>query len=142
MADVLLVYWSGTGNTEIMAKKIKEGLEKSNLTVDIKTVDQIKINEVASYDKIMFGCPAMGVENLEEDEFEPFFDEVKPILINKKIAIFGSYGWGDGEWMDAWQKQLTSNGAYLFDEGLKINSTPSGEEEEICVAYGESFARF
>lgn len=142
MANVLLVYWSGTGNTEIMAEKIKEGLESEGATVDFRTVDQVDPSEVSGFDKIAFGCPSMGVEVLEEDEFEPFFEAVEGDLSGKKVALFGSYGWGEGEWMDAWQSRVTDAGANLYEEGLKINSTPSSEEEETCVEFGKGFANF
>ncbi|MDY0295188.1 MAG: flavodoxin [Acholeplasmataceae bacterium] len=142
MANVLMVYWSGTGNTEIMAEKIKEGLENAGASVDFKTVDQVEPSDVANYDKIVFGCPSMGVETLEEDEFEPFFENVEGMLSGKKVALFGSYGWGEGEWMDAWVERTEATGAVLFDQGLRINSTPSSEEEEKCVEFGEGFANF
>jgi len=108
MADVLLVFWSGTGNTEIMAEKIREGLEGAGASVDYKKVDEISSKDVLKYDKIVFGCPSMGVELLEEDEFEPFFEQVENHLNGKKVALFGSYGWGEGEWMDEWVKELNS----------------------------------
>lgn len=142
MANILLVFWSGTGNTEIMAEKIKEGLEGQGATVDFKTVDQVEPNDVSSYDKVVFGCPSMGVETLEEDEFEPFFEQVESLLSGKKVALFGSYGWGEGEWMDAWVERTQATGAQLFDDGLRINSTPSSEEEEKCVQFGADFANF
>ncbi len=142
MANILLVYWSGTGNTEIMAEKIKEGLEQEGATVDFKTVDQVEPDDVSSYDKVVFGCPSMGVETLEEDEFEPFFEQVESLLSGKKVALFGSYGWGEGEWMDAWVERTQATGAQLFDDGLRINSTPSSEEEEKCVQFGADFANF
>lgn len=142
MASVLVVYWSGTGNTEIMAEKIKEGIEKTGLSVQYASVDQVTPSDLEDYDKIAFGCPSMGVETLEEDEFEPFFAEVEANLSGKKVALFGSYGWGDGEWMDYWQDRTVETGALLFAEGLKVNSTPSSEEEDKCVAYGEAFAAF
>lgn len=142
MANVLVVYWSGTGNTEIMAEKIKEGLESAGAAVDYKTVDQVEPDDLANYDKVAFGCPSMGVETLEEDEFEPFFEAVEASLSGKKVALFGSYGWGEGEWMDAWQERTVAAGAVLFQEGLKVNSTPSSEEEELCVEFGSGFAKF
>jgi flavodoxin short chain len=89
MANILLVYWSGTGNTEIMAEKIKEGLEQQGATVDFKTVDQVEPDDVSSYDKVVFGCPSMGVETLEEDEFEPFFEQVESLLSGKKGWTLG-----------------------------------------------------
>ena len=142
MADVLLVYWSGTGNTEIMAEKIKEGLESEGLSVDYRTVDAVKSEEIADFDKIVFGCPSMGVETLEEDEFEPFFEELEDSLSGKKIALFGSYGWGEGEWMDAWVERVNDLGADLYETGLKVNSTPSGEEEDECFEFGAGFGKY
>jgi flavodoxin I len=142
MANVLLVYWSGTGNTEIMAEKIKEGLESAGASVDFRTVDNVQPSEVSDFEKIVFGCPSMGVENLEEDEFEPFFEEVEKLLSGKKVALFGSYGWGEGEWMESWEQRVKDSGASLFEEGLKVNSTPSSEEEAKCVEFGEGFASF
>src|SRR3989339_721715 len=132
MANVLIVYWSGTGNTEIMAEKIKEGLESAGASVDMRTVDNVQPSEVSGFDKIAFGCPSMGVETLEEDEFDPFFSEAEGLIKGKKVAIFGSYGWGEGEWMDAWVERTVATGAKLFQEGFKVNSTPSSEEEENC----------
>ncbi len=142
MADVLLVYWSGTGNTEIMAEKIKEGLESAGLSVDYRSVDAVKPDEVSSFDKIVLGCPSMGVEILEEDEFEPFFEEVEKLISGKKVALFGSYGWGEGEWMDSWEDRVKDSGADLYESGLKINSTPSSEEEDECISFGKEFAGF
>jgi flavodoxin I len=141
MANVLLVYWSGTGNTEIMAEKIKEGLESAGATVDYRTVDQVEPSEISNFDKIVFGCPSMGVEVLEEDEFEPFFEEVEGLISGKKVALFGSYGWGEGEWMDGWIERTEASGAKLFG-GFKVNSTPSSEEEEKCVEFGANFVKF
>jgi len=142
MADILLVYWSGTGNTEIMAEKIKEGLEGAGASVDYKKVDEIEPKEALKYDRIVFGCPSMGVELLEEDEFEPFFEEMENQLNGKKVALFGSYGWGEGEWMDEWINRINQSGAVLYETGLKVNSTPSSEEEETCIQFGEGFAKF
>lgn len=142
MADVLLVFWSGTGNTEMMAEKIKEGLEGAGASVDYRKVDEVSPNEISKFEKIVFGCPSMGVELLEEDEFEPFFQEVETKLSGKKVAIFGSYGWGEGEWMEGWIERINQSGATLYETGLKVNSTPSSEEEETCVQFGEGFAKF
>lgn len=142
MANVLVVFWSGTGNTEIMAEKIKEGLESAGASVDMRTVDQVDPSDISAFDKIAFGCPSMGVETLEEDEFEPFFEAIENDLSGKKVALFGSYGWGEGEWMDAWVERTQATGALLLDQGLRINSTPSSEEEGLCVQFGQTFANF
>ncbi len=142
MAKTLVVYWSGTGNTEIMAQKIKEGLESQGESVDLKAVDGIEASEVEAYEKIAFGCPSMGAECLEEDEFEPFFEEAEGMLSGKKVALFGSFDWGDGEWMDDWQDRVTEAGASLYKEGLKVNLTPEDDSEQECVEFGEGFAKF
>ena len=142
MADILVVYWTGTGNTEIMAEKVREGIEKAGKTVDLRTVDAVDPSEVEGFEKVVFGCPSMGVEVLEEDEFEPFFEEAEQLISGKKVALFGSYGWGDGEWMDIWQERVLEKGAQLFEKGLIVNTTPSSEEEEDCIAFGERFASF
>lgn len=142
MADILLIYWSGTGNTEIMAEKIKEGLEDAGASVEYRKVDEVSPNEVERFEKIVFGCPSMGVEMLEENEFEPFFEQIESSLTGKKVALFGSYGWGEGEWMNDWIDRVNQTGAVLYHTGLRVNSTPSSDEEEICIQFGEGFAKF
>mgnify|MGYP002622198750 CR=1 FL=1 len=138
MANVLLVYWSGTGNTEIMAEKIKEGLESEGATVDFRTVDQVDPSEVSGFDKIAFGCPSMGVEVLEEDEFEPFFEAVEGDLSGKKVALFGSYGWGDGEWMRDWEQTCKSLGANLVCDSVICNEEPDEDAQNSCIELGRS----
>ena len=143
MSKVLVVYWSGTGNTEAMAEKIKEGLESAGAAVDLKTVSEVDASDINAYEKVAFGCPSMGVEVLEEDEFEPFFADVEGSLSGKKIALFGSFGWGDGQWMTDWEDRVRANGANLFqDKGLTVNSTPEGEDEDNCMNFGADFAKF
>ncbi|VEU80359.1 flavodoxin [Haploplasma axanthum] len=142
MEKAVIVYWSGTGNTEIMADKIKEGLEESGYETNMLQVYEASVEAVLEYDKIAFGCPSMGIEELEEEEFEPFFEEIETQLTDKKIALFGSYGWGDGEWMEAWEERVANTGAILFEKGLIINSTPSTEEEDSCLEFGKRFAEF
>jgi len=142
MADTLVVYWSGTGNTEIMAQKIKEGIEAQGDSVDLRTVDEVQASEVADFEKIMFGCPSMGAETLEEDEFEPFFAEIEGMLSGKKVALFGSFDWGNGEWMDEWQERVTEAGASLYKEGLKVNLTPDDDGEQECIEFGQGFSKF
>jgi flavodoxin I len=142
MDKILVVYWSGTGNTEIMAEKIRDGIESTGKSVDLKPVDLVKPSDVQKYEKIAFGCPSMGVEILEEDEFEPFFESVESYLSNKKVLLFGSFGWGNGEWMEAWVSRTESLGANLLDQGLMINSTPAAAEEEECFNRGVLFANF
>lgn len=143
MADVLVVYWTGTGNTEIMAEKIAEGIKQTGASVDVKLVSDIEPSECLKYPKVAFGCPAMGDEQLEEDEFEPFFQEVEGDLSGKKVALFGSYSWADGEWMRKWTERTLDAGANLFrNEGLAVYGTPDDDGEEQCVEFGKKFAEF
>ena len=105
---IAVIYWSGTGNTEMMAKAVAEGAG-----AELFSVSDFSGN-IADYDRLAFGCPAMGSEVLEEDEFEPFFTGIESMLSGKKIALFGSYDWGDGEWMRTWADRCTAAGAYLY----------------------------
>lgn len=140
--SILIVYWTGSGNTEIMAKQIYQGILSTDQEVLLKTVDQISAEEAQGFNKIIFGCPSMGIEELEEEEFEPFFKGLENKLAGKKVGLFGSYGWGDGEWMDAWEKRVLEFEASLFEKGIKINSTPSSSEEAECFEFGVRFASF
>ena len=130
-----VIYWSGTGNTEAMAKAVAEGAGAELFSVSDFS------GSVEEYDAIAFGCPAMGAEVLEEDEFEPFFTAIESKLSGKKIALFGSYGWGDGEWMRNWEERVQGGGAVLIDgEGLIANEAPSDDDLEKCKALGKSLA--
>lgn len=139
MDKTAIVYWSGTGNTEAMANAIKKGLEEKGASVDIMEAESANADTVLSYGKIAFGCPSMGSEVLEESVFEPFFESVEKGLTGKKVALFGSYGWGDGEWMRDWVGRTQNDGASLFGEGFIQNEAP---DEAACVEYGKSFADF
>ena len=99
MSNIAIVFWSGTGNTEAMADAVKAGAQEAGAEVSVFNASDFSADMVADFDAIAFGCPAMGDEVLEEDEFQPMFDAVLPSLSGKKIALFGSYGWGDGQWM-------------------------------------------
>ncbi len=116
----IIVYWTGTGNTEEIANKIAGDLGLSAFKVNEVTVDATLENDL-----IILGCPAMGAEVLEEEEFQPFYDELKAKIGNQKVALFGSYGWGDGEWMRNWQEDLKSLGGNLVCEGLIVNGDDS-----------------
>lgn len=126
-----VIYWSGTGNTEAMAKAVAEGAGAECFSVSDFSGD------ISEYDRIAFGCPAMGAEELEDSEFEPFFAGCEGKLNGKKIALFGSYGWGDGEWMRLWQDRASSAGAVICGgEGLILNEIPDDEGLEKCKALG------
>lgn len=113
----IVVYWSGTGNTEEIANKIA-----ADLGCDAFSVSAISASEALENDLIIFGCPAMGAEELEDAEFKPFYDEVMASIGDKKVALFGSYGWGDGEWMRNWEAEV---GANLVTNGLIVNGGAS-----------------
>lgn len=131
-----VIYWSGTGNTEQMANAVAEGAGAELFSVSDFSGD------VAEYDRIAFGCPAMGAEVLEEDEFEPFFTSVEGKLSGKTIALFGSYGWGDGEWMRNWEERAKSAGANLVNgEGLIANEAPDDDAIEACKALGAELVK-
>lgn len=129
-----VIYWSGTGNTEAMAKAVAEGAG-----AELFTVSEFSGN-VDDYDAVAFGCPAMGAEMLEEDEFEPFFTEIEGRLSGKKVGLFGSYGWGDGEWMRNWEEQCIADGAVMAGEGVICNEAPDDTATEQCVALGKALA--
>ena len=128
-----VIYWSGTGNTEAMAKAVAEGAG-----AELFTVSEFS-GSVEDYDAVAFGCPAMGAEMLEEDEFEPFFTEIEGRLSGKKVGLFGSYGWGDGEWMRSWESRVESDGAVLAgSEGVIANDAPSDDDLEKCRTLGKA----
>ena len=106
MAKVAVVYWSGTGNTETMASAVAEGAKEKGAEVSLLECSEFNASMMDSFDAVAFGCPSMGNEQLEEDEFEPMFSSCEEKLKDKKIALFGSYGWGDGEWMQSWEERL------------------------------------
>lgn len=140
MSNVLVVYWSGTGNTQAMAEAVARGIEQAGAKADLYSVGELDISSVGNYEKIAFGCPSMGDEVLEEYEFEPFFASIEGILAGKTIALFGSYGWGDGGWMREWQDRVQSNGAILLEDGLIVLSEPDGDALVQCSDLGGRLA--
>ena len=113
MSKVAVVFWSGTGNTEAMANAVAEGAKEAGAEAEVIPCASFSAADVSNYDAIAFGCPSMGAEQLEESEFEPMFASVEGSLSGKKIALFGSYGWGDGEWMRNWEDRCKAAGAIL-----------------------------
>lgn len=138
MQKAIIVYWSGTGNTEIMANKILEGLNNNNIKTDIYNISDISLNDVLKYENIILGSPAMGDEELEEETFEPFFEKFLEKAENKNVAIFGSYGWGNMVWLDRWEERILKNRNINFINKLGVFSTPTNEEEEKCIKFGEN----
>ena len=141
MSKLAVIYWSGTGNTEAMAQAVVEGAREAGADASLFSVDQISAADAAGYDRLALGCPAMGAEVLEEGEFEPFFEALSASLSGKRVALFGSYGWGDGQWMRDWCERAKGDGAVLFsEEGLICNETPDEDAQEACRKLGASLA--
>ena len=140
MSKVAVVFWSGTGNTESMADAVAQGARGAGASVDVLGPSDFDASKVAAYDGIAFGCPAMGAEVLEEDEFEPMFADVKGALSGKPIALFGSYGWGDGEWMRNWEDRCKAAGANLVCDSVTVNDAPDADGVESCKKLGAALA--
>ena len=134
-----IIYWSGTGNTQMMAEAIAQGAEEAGADVAVIPVSEADPSKIDA-DVVILGCPAMGAENLEESEFGPFYDSVKDKLAGKKLALFGSYDWGDGEWMRTWQADAEGAGAVMVADGLIVNNTPDDSGLADCRALGEKAA--
>ena len=138
---IAVVYWSGTGNTEAMANAVLEGVNAAGAEGALLTAAEFTADQVGEYDAIAFGCPSMGVESLEDGEFEPMFQACEPALAGKKLALFGSYGWGDGEWMRNWEDQCRTDGANLVCDSVICNDAPDDDALAACKALGEALAK-
>ena len=135
MNKVAVVYWSGTGNTQAMAEAVANAAG-----AELFTADAFSGEKMDAYDAVGFGCPSMGSEQLEESEFEPMFEGCKSHLNGKKVALFGSYGWGDGEWMRNWEAECLSLGANMVCECVICQETPDEEALAACEALGRALA--
>ena len=133
MSKVAVVYWSGTGHTEAMANAIAEAAG-----AECFTASEFDAAKVPEYDVIAFGCPSMGAEELEETEFAPMFEACKPALSGKKIALFGSWGWGEGAWMETWRADCEAAGAVLAAEPVICQEEPDDDALAACRALGEA----
>ena len=133
-----VVYWSGTGNTAAMADLVLEGMQRAGAQADL--MECTAAADLSPYDAIAFGCPAMGSEQLEDSEFEPMFSACESKLKGKKIALFGSYGWGDGEWMRDWEETCTKDGAVMACDFVICNAFPDANALEACREMGKSLA--
>ena len=140
MSKVAVVYWSMTGNTEAMAKAVAEGAKAAGAEVDLLTATEFGADRLADYDAVGFGCPAMGDEILEEDEFDPMFTACEGSLSGKKIALFGSYDWGDGEWMRIWEGRCKTAGANLACDFVICHLEPDEEGKAACQKLGATLA--
>lgn len=140
MVKVAIVYWSGSGNTEAMAQAVEEGAKSAGAETTLTFVSDTNVADTAEFDHIVLGCPAMGNEELEEYEFEPFFVELLPKLKGKVVGIFGSYAWNQGDWILTWKKRLEDAGVELVAEPVKAYSYPDDEALEACKELGKTVA--
>lgn len=139
--NVPVVYWSGTGNTRAMAGAVAEGIRSAGAEPILMEVADADVAVLVSEDVFALGCPSMGAEQLEETEMELFVESLEPFVSGKKILLFGSYGWGDGEWMRDWAERMRNAGAVLIrDEGVITNESPDEEALEECRAAGKELA--
>ena len=140
MKKTAVIYWSGTGNTESMANAVLEGMKQAGADAVLLSVDDVKADEVASFDAVAMGCPAMGAEVLEETEFEPLYQSIKDKLSGKPAALFGSYGWGDGEWMRNWEDDCKSAGIQLVCDSVICCEAPDDDALDACRKLGAALA--
>ena len=138
MSKIAVVYWSGTGNTQAMAEAVAAGAQEAGAQVEVLEASAFGGEQVKAFDAIAFGCPSMGAEQLEESEFEPMFSACETKLASKKMALFGSYGWGDGEWMRTWEERCGEDGARLAWESVICNGYPDEDALAACEALGGS----
>ena len=140
MDTIIIAYWTQTGNTKAMAEAVGEGVETAGKKADVRHISEVSMDRLREAQAFALGCPAMGAEVLEEGEFEPFFAALEGKLSGKKVALFGSYGWGDGQWMREWQERTEKAGAVLCGEGLIVNEAPDEAGLESCRALGARLA--
>ena len=140
MSKVAVVYWSGTGNTQAMASAVAGGAKGAGAEVSLLTSSEFSADKVSGFDSIAFGCPAMGAEVLEESEFDPMFTAVESALAGKKIGLFGSYGWGDGQWMRDWEERCKSDGVVFASDSVTANNAPDDSALDECRSLGMALA--
>lgn len=138
MKKAAVIYWSGTGNTETMANAVAEGMKGAGAEVSLLSADAVSAADLAGLDAVALGCPAMGSEVLEDMEFEPMFDGCKSSLKGKRVALFGSYGWGGGEWMHNWERDCRSSGIQLACDSVICNEAPDDAALAACQALGKA----
>ena len=132
-----VIYWSGTGNTEAMAKAVAEGIKANGKEAKLLAVGDASAADVEAAEAVALGCPAMGDEILEEDEMEPFVESIADAVKGKKVVLFGSYDWGDGQWMRDWQERMKGYGADVVKEGLIANLEPDADALAACKELGK-----
>lgn len=138
MKKIAIFYWSGTGNTAAMASAVANGIKDAGADAVMLTASEFDASMMDSFDAVAFGCPSMGAEELEESEFAPMFDACEEKLSGKKIALFGSYGWGDGEWMRNWEEICNRDGAVIACDSVICCNAPDDDAINACNALGKT----
>lgn len=141
MSKVSIVYWSGTGNTEAMAYYIAEGVKEAGACAELVTADSADVAALSSEKVLALGCPSMGAEVLEESIMEPLMCDLDGVIGGKQIGLFGSYGWGNQEWMRDWEDRVLADGATVVNgEGIAVNGAPGEDAAEELKALGRTLA--
>lgn len=141
MSQIIVAYWSQSGNTETMANAVGEGIKEAGKEAAVLPVSAVSLEDLKAVDTFALGCPAMGSEVLEESEMEPFVTEIEAFAKGKKIGLFGSYGWGDGQWMRDWEERMNAAGAVIVTgEGVIAHEAPDEEAIAACRALGKALA--
>ena len=138
MGQIVIVYYSETGNTEAMANMVAKGVEAAGATAKVVPVDGFNAEELKGESAFALGCPAMGDEELEDSVFQPVFEACEPKLAGKKVALFGSYGWGDGDWMRSWEEKCQNDGVALAVDSVICNEEPDDEAQAACIELGKA----
>ena len=139
MNKLAVIYWSGTGNTQAMAEAVADGAKAAGADASLLTCAEV--SGADAYDAVALGCPAMGAEELEDSEFLPMLESIEPALPGKKVALFGSYGWGDGEWMRSWEARCAEKGITLAAASVMANEAPDDGVLAACRALGAELAK-
>lgn len=141
MDKIYVVYWSQTGNTQAMAEAIGRGIESAGKEAAVLFVNEASVDDLKQASVFALGCPAMGAEVLEEWEMEPFVCDIEGFAAGKTIALFGSYGWGDGTWMRDWTDRMKDAGATVLNgEGLVCHEVPDESALAECEVLGKKLA--
>ena len=141
MDKIYVIFWTMGGNTQAMAEAVADGIRKAGKEAEVAFAGTVPADTLKDASAFALGCPAMGAEVLEESVMEPFVMEVEGFAAGKKIALFGSYGWGDGEWMRDWEARMMAAGAEVVGgEGVICHETPDEEGLEACRELGEKLA--
>lgn len=133
-----IIYYTETGNTEAMAEAIKDGAEESGKEVRLVVVDEATVADVEEASEVLLGCPAKGDEEIEDLTFRPYLESVMDLLKDRKVGIFGSYAWNDGDWIVNWKEEMEENGVEIVTS-LKVYDYPDSDALEECKELGKTF---